>query len=562
MFKVLIFLLCATVPHTRKASTEPTFLEEKRGFSPLEIPLGHPFKKKLPFKQTFRQLDIEITEKNKASIPFWMDFDSKSRTLSGTAVNEDRGSYTLTVTDFDKEGKRVIKDFTLEVVQQPSQEEKQKDLKEDYFDLLDFWHHVEKNELSSPPNSIPQEKEFILFIGNTGSGKSTTINYLCANPLAKERRDTNEIIVLQDWQKRYPQIGHEGETTTLFPRFYSDPQKPFVYIDTPGWIDSRGKEVNLFNIASLNHLITHAKKIKSIFCIISLNDITGRRGGFFVDFIKQLNMVIDNMTGHLPNIFWVFTKVLKGSTKQDFLDEIQHIKEIKSSKKEKREQDYIIGLTGNDRQPIEEVVKILTGIITYGNIFLIDPLDQGRSRQKIFGALQKINKDIPSDAFKIPTKYEYRDVPKNLKKAFYSEKLFKGRVPEQIKKLEKRIQQQKADYEKVSLSTSSSETPLPERYQAIITKKKKEKKALQKKIEKIKKEEYETEKKRYEIQPLFFSSNSIPIDEEFKFPFLKEPEIRPKKGNLTGEKLSKKEGKYKYEATYEIGPLFKSSPQL
>ena len=85
----------------------------------------------------------------------------------------------------------------------------------------------------------------MLFIGRTGAGKSTLVNYLrgvkmksAQDPLS---RNTDTKIVIPEKKKKYitPVITRpeevDGLSLTFYPAVVSDPLYEFVYCDCPGF---------------------------------------------------------------------------------------------------------------------------------------------------------------------------------------------------------------------------------------------------------------------------------------------------------------------------------------
>ena len=114
-------------------------------------------------------------------------------------------------------------------------------------------HCVQKGEENAKQI---KDKEAIMVIGNTGSGKSTFLNYLLG--CAMTRKDPEElgltgladiVIVSPDstLQEVTP-IGHSQISKTFMPQIVQDTQDPAIaYCDCPGFLDNRGPEINIAN---------------------------------------------------------------------------------------------------------------------------------------------------------------------------------------------------------------------------------------------------------------------------------------------------------------------------
>ena len=118
----------------------------------------------------------------------------------------------------------------------------------------DLIEYIEEGKNSMKLNSIGNseiQKKAIMFLGLTGTGKTTLVNYLGGIPLVCAREDGKWIIKLENENITLPggfKIGHSLSTSeTIFPAVYSPPTKDFSYVDNPGFTDTRGIEIEIAN---------------------------------------------------------------------------------------------------------------------------------------------------------------------------------------------------------------------------------------------------------------------------------------------------------------------------
>lgn len=88
-------------------------------------------------------------------------------------------------------------------------------------------------------------------MGNSGSGKSTSVCYLLGHKLKTDKNKAGDTIVqLQNkWDESKPRIGQGlAESETLYVEAYKlldPPNDGVIFCDCPGFGDTRGKEAEL-----------------------------------------------------------------------------------------------------------------------------------------------------------------------------------------------------------------------------------------------------------------------------------------------------------------------------
>ena len=88
-----------------------------------------------------------------------------------------------------------------------------------------------------------EQAEPVLFIGNTGSGKSTTVNFLAGAKMMRDDQDHYELKFKQDG---FAKIGHSSSTSqTLRAEMIKPDGSSMIFVDCPGFQDSRGFEFDV-----------------------------------------------------------------------------------------------------------------------------------------------------------------------------------------------------------------------------------------------------------------------------------------------------------------------------
>jgi predicted GTPase len=109
-------------------------------------------------------------------------------------------------------------------------------------------------------------KNMIIFIGNTGAGKSTTVNYLygCTmitkSPAELGLKGLEDIVVVQPVssggkRNEVMAIGHTKRSTTFIPSIETDEDNDLTYCDCPGFLDNRGNYITNI-IAEINTILS------------------------------------------------------------------------------------------------------------------------------------------------------------------------------------------------------------------------------------------------------------------------------------------------------------------
>lgn len=127
------------------------------------------------------------------------------------------------------------------------------------------------SNLSKSASSIAeklQNKNLLLVLGQTGSGKSTLINHLLGHPMV--RHEDGHLVLSEEVNGEKATIGQTYASQTLHPEVYSC-GKSYQLCDTAGFSDTRGDQVNVASYLAMQTIGHAASKIQGLLIVIDYN---------------------------------------------------------------------------------------------------------------------------------------------------------------------------------------------------------------------------------------------------------------------------------------------------
>lgn len=185
-----------------------------------------------------------------------------------------------------------------------------------------------------------KDKEVILVCGDTGSGKSTLINYINNQPLEIKTLKDQRLPVL-DCQNQITKIGHGMTSETFIPKRCSF--NNMVFWDCPGFEDTNGPDMDITNAYSITKIKNKAENIK-VMAVIEESSLYGaRRGQAFRDMIIKLDKMFLGNKRLKDSIVICFTKAYNIKDYKSFI-----LNEVVKSKSE---------LNSFQKSFVEEIIK-------------------------------------------------------------------------------------------------------------------------------------------------------------------------------------------------------------
>jgi TPR repeat protein/energy-coupling factor transporter ATP-binding protein EcfA2 len=241
-------------------------------------------------------------------------------------------------------------------------------------------------------------KDIILLLGNTGSGKSTLVNYLLhCSMKAYNNPKTNKkyVIVAQGFERAKIGMKH-SDSATLYPEIFQS-QEGHFYCDCPGFGDSRGLEYQICAPIAIKSAIHFARNVRALILVIDWPSVESNRANGLRKAFQALREFLTNNEGDAvkletlqKSIIFVFTKTDLVPTSIDLSNILQCIEEIKIEQEK---------LETAEAAVIVSVCQLL--LKNPNHVIQANSLDSGESRKKILDCIAQ-PASIPPRVFGFP----------------------------------------------------------------------------------------------------------------------------------------------------------------
>lgn len=152
-------------------------------------------------------------------------------------------------------------------------------------------------------------KDTVLFIGNTGSGKSTLVQLIAGDnsKLIAKQTDDGEFII--EDHNRISDEGSGADSKTEFPELVIENVTDTAFYDCPGFSDTRGPANDIGSAYFIKKVTDFSDRVKFVL-VVSYNSVTaaGSRTDF-TDLLKHVTTLINDIDKFNSSLALVVTKV-------------------------------------------------------------------------------------------------------------------------------------------------------------------------------------------------------------------------------------------------------------
>ncbi len=233
-------------------------------------------------------------------------------------------------------------------------------------------------------------KNLVMFVGRTGAGKSTTVNWLSGRQLVETWNDVGEIVYeLEGEQQDAAVIGQSiGTSQTSYVQGFvpngprldsSNSSGELMLCDCPGFDDNRGQEYNLATELSIAHSVKEAGRIGAVVAVVD-------KSAFTMDRANPVLGLIEDIEERLPGAFTNPTSAAHAGVWM-----------IVTKTGSPEESPFVSGFEERLRQHVEEEKRKLNDINRRGNQADTWARQHTERRRKIWMCLQRMfsNKTNP-----------------------------------------------------------------------------------------------------------------------------------------------------------------------
>ncbi|KAF2885421.1 hypothetical protein ILUMI_20766 [Ignelater luminosus] len=219
-----------------------------------------------------------------------------------------------------------------------------------------------KRHINKFKNEV-ENKDIIVCMGNTRSGKSTAVNFIQGNELEAFKEGRRFYIKERDSNNNGPVISHGSISYTKIPTVW-EVNDNLVVVDMPGFDDNRGVPQDIVNNIFFNQF-KYAKSVR--FALIAdINDILSDNVGSFTDAMEKMQTIIDDFNELKDSVCVIFTKEYRNYKREDIAEILNKKIVSVSAMQVKKDLVYHLvknpGLIGIFKMPLTEGIVTKEGV--------------------------------------------------------------------------------------------------------------------------------------------------------------------------------------------------------
>ncbi len=155
------------------------------------------------------------------------------------------------------------------------------------------------------------DQKIVLFLGPTGAGKSTAIDFLSGCEMyGLEDKTTGDFQI--GAKDPVVEIGDGAQSKTLYPNIVkSKIDQKILFCDTAGFGDNRGPKYDICAAYTLSSIFEYAKEIHGVVVLIQKEDLIDPRLPKLLSTFEQLNRLIPDKNNYKASFLFVVTKTDK-----------------------------------------------------------------------------------------------------------------------------------------------------------------------------------------------------------------------------------------------------------
>ena len=174
------------------------------------------------------------------------------------------------------------------------------------------WYEAMIDLLEEGRNRLKQvklkEKSLVLFLGASGVGKSTCLNYICGCKMIKET-DPETGMTYITAEDPVTEIGEGIYSQTFCPDICDVNEETFSLCDCPGFFDNRGTEYMLAGAVLLRETVNAAGNVKGFVVILDYFSLLDSRHVLLGQTARNLREMLGNYWQKQGNILFLINKI-------------------------------------------------------------------------------------------------------------------------------------------------------------------------------------------------------------------------------------------------------------